>query len=101
MDMLIIVGMPGKGKSCLASSIGLLRKVMHYCPLYIFDADADKNVRTGIWVTGQVAGLTTEVSGDLAGDHGHLDYKQQHDRMQAAVLTELRTNQGASGHAHL
>ena len=93
MDMLIIVGMPGKGKSCLASSIGLLRKVMHYCPLYIFDADADKNVRTGIWVTGQVAGLTTEVSGDLAGDHGHLDYKQQHDRMQAAVLTELRTHQ--------
>ena len=93
MDVLIIVGMPGKGKSCLASAIGLLRKVMHYCPLYIFDADADKNVRTGIWVTGQVAGLTTEVSGELAGDHGHLDYKQQHDRMQAAVLTELRTHQ--------
>ena len=92
MDMLVIVGMPGKGKSCLASSIGLLRKVMHYCPLYIFDADADKNVRTGIWVTGQVAGLTTSKSGALAGDWGHLDYKQQHDRMQAAVLNELHTD---------
>ena len=90
MDLLIIVGMPGKGKSCLASCIGLLRQILHFCPIYIFDADADENIQKGVWLTGQVAGLTTERSGEIAGDWGQLDYKQQHDRMQAAVLADLQ-----------
>ena len=90
MDLLIIVGMPGKGKSCLASCIGLLRQILHFCPTYIFDADADENIQKGVWLTGQVAGLTTERSGDIAGDWGQLEYKQQHDRMQAAVLADLK-----------
>lgn len=90
MDLLIIIGMPGKGKSCVASAIAILRKIVHQTPIYIFDADADVNVRKGTWAAGKIAGLTVEQSGsELAGDWGHLPYKQQHERMQKNVLEQL------------
>ena len=90
MDLLIIIGQPGKGKSCLASAIGLLRKLLHCCPTYIFDADADKNVQSGVWVDGHIAGLTVEEHGDLAGDLGSFPYRQQHEQLQQQALDLLR-----------
>ncbi|MEM9804626.1 MAG: hypothetical protein AAF959_05055 [Cyanobacteria bacterium P01_D01_bin.56] len=89
MDLLIIIGEPGKGKSSLASSIGILRQLVHRTPIYQFDADADKNVRDRIWVAGEVVGMTHTTHDDAAGDWGHLSYKEQHLRAKAVMVEKL------------
>ncbi len=78
LPLLIIIGQPGKGKTALAQSIGILRHLLNGAGMTIFDPEASKSYRKGVLVFGNVVGfLSQSVGSALAGDYGHLPFRDQ------------------------
>ncbi|NEP76028.1 hypothetical protein [Okeania sp. SIO2G5] len=93
-DLVVIIGQPGKGKSYLAHSIQLLRKIRYRCPIYAFDPHADKNLRKGALAgCSNIIGLTSEMSGNVAGDYGGMQYKAAFQKAMGEIVRQLDTHE--------